>query len=68
MAEIHATAVIEPGAELGESVSIGPYSVVRAHVRILVRVFASPPIAVLSLILVAYQLMKQRARPHLVVP
>lgn len=38
-----------------------------AGVRILVRVFASPPIAVLSLILVAYQLMNQRARPHLVV-
>ena len=33
-----------------------------AGVRILVRVFASPPIAVLSLILVAYQLMNQRER------
>ena len=34
MATIHPTAIIEPGAQLGESVSIGPYSVVGAHVRI----------------------------------
>jgi hypothetical protein len=36
-----------------------------AGVRILVRVFASPPIAVLSLILVAYQLLNQRERSQL---
>jgi UDP-N-acetylglucosamine acyltransferase len=34
MATIHPTAIIEPGAELGETVSIGPYTVVREHVRI----------------------------------
>ena len=34
MAHIHPTAIVEPGAELGESVSVGPYSVVRAGVRI----------------------------------
>ena len=34
MATIHPTAIIEPGAELAESVSIGPYSIVRAQVRI----------------------------------
>lgn len=33
-----------------------------AGVRILIRVFASPPTAALSLILVAYQLMSQRGR------
>ncbi len=34
MANIHPTAIIEPGAELGESVSVGAYSIVREHVRI----------------------------------
>ena len=34
MAHIHATAIIEPGAELDASVTVGPYSVVREHVRI----------------------------------
>ena len=34
MATIHPTAIIEPGAQLGETVSIGPYSIVREHVRI----------------------------------
>lgn len=34
MADIHPTAVIEPGAELGDRVTIGPYTVIRAHVRI----------------------------------
>jgi UDP-N-acetylglucosamine acyltransferase len=34
MAEIHATALVEPGAELGVSVIVGPYSIVRAGVRI----------------------------------
>lgn len=34
MATIHPTAIIEPGAELGENVSVGPYSIVREHVRI----------------------------------
>jgi UDP-N-acetylglucosamine acyltransferase len=34
MATIHPTAIIESGAELGESVSIGAYSIVRANVRI----------------------------------
>ena len=34
MANIHPTAIIEPGAELGESVSVGAYTVVGQHVRI----------------------------------
>jgi UDP-N-acetylglucosamine acyltransferase len=34
MATIHERAIVEPGAELGETVSIGPYSVIGAHVRI----------------------------------
>jgi UDP-N-acetylglucosamine acyltransferase len=34
MARIHPTAIVEPGAQLDESVSIGEYSIVRQHVRI----------------------------------
>ncbi len=34
MAEIHPTAVVEPGAELGERVTIGPYCIIRSQVRI----------------------------------
>jgi UDP-N-acetylglucosamine acyltransferase len=34
MALIHPTAIVEAGAELDSSVSVGPYSIVRAHVRI----------------------------------
>ena len=34
MSEIHPTAVISPGAELGEDVFIGPYCVVGPHARI----------------------------------
>ena len=34
MAEIHPTAIIEAGAQLGENVSVGAYSIVREHVRI----------------------------------
>ena len=34
MANIHASAIIAPGAELGETVTVGPYSVVGAHVRV----------------------------------
>jgi len=34
MAQIHATAIIEAGAELDETVSVGAYSVVREHVRV----------------------------------
>ncbi len=34
MGEIHPTAIIEPGAELGSSVSIGPYCVVGPKVRL----------------------------------
>ena len=34
MAKVHATAIVEAGAELGADVEIGPYSIVRAHVRI----------------------------------
>ena len=34
MATIHSTAVIEPGAQLGQNVSVGPYSVIGANVRI----------------------------------
>ena len=35
MADIHATAVIEDGAEIGENVAIGPYCVVGARVRLM---------------------------------
>jgi UDP-N-acetylglucosamine acyltransferase len=34
MAAIHPTALVEPGAELDESVSVDAYSIVRQHVRI----------------------------------
>ena len=34
MASVHATAIVAPGAELGESVSVGPYSIVGAHVKL----------------------------------
>ena len=34
MALIHPTAVIEPGAELGDNVTVGPYTVIGPHVRI----------------------------------
>jgi UDP-N-acetylglucosamine acyltransferase len=34
MTRIHPTAIVDPGAELGEGVEIGPYSVVGKHVRL----------------------------------
>ena len=34
MANIHPTAIVESGAELGENVTIGAYTIVREHVRI----------------------------------
>ncbi len=34
MANIHPAAIIEPGAKLGDNVSIGPYTIVGAHVSI----------------------------------
>ena len=34
MARIHPTAIVEPGAELDDTVVVGPYSIVREHVRI----------------------------------
>ena len=34
MAEIHATAIIAPGAQLADDVSVGPYSVIGEHVQI----------------------------------
>ena len=34
MVEIHATAIIAPGAQLADDVAIGPYSVIGAHVEI----------------------------------
>jgi UDP-N-acetylglucosamine acyltransferase len=34
MASIHPTAIVEPGAELGETVRIGPYTLIGAQVRI----------------------------------
>ena len=34
MAQIHPTAVIEPGAELGDNVTVGPYTVIRSNVCI----------------------------------
>ena len=34
MADIHPTAIVEPGAQLDDDVRIGPWSIVRANVRI----------------------------------
>jgi UDP-N-acetylglucosamine acyltransferase len=34
MAQIHPTAIVDPGAELADSVSVGPYAVIGAQVRI----------------------------------
>ena len=34
MSKIHPTAIIEPGAQLDESVEIGPYAIVGSHVVI----------------------------------
>ncbi|HEX6362242.1 MAG TPA: acyl-ACP--UDP-N-acetylglucosamine O-acyltransferase, partial [Albitalea sp.] len=34
MPNIHPTAIIEPGAQLGDGVSVGAYTIVRANVRI----------------------------------
>src|SRR5215510_8808426 len=34
MAQIHASAIVDAGAELHGSVSVGPYAVIGAHVRI----------------------------------
>ena len=34
MATIHPTAIVEPGAELDASVSVGAYAIVREHVRV----------------------------------
>ena len=34
MASIHPSAIVEPGAQLGDTVSIGAYTIVREHVRI----------------------------------
>jgi len=34
MASIHTTAIIEPGAQLDDNVSVGAFSIVREHVRI----------------------------------
>jgi UDP-N-acetylglucosamine acyltransferase len=34
MTNIHASAIIAPGAELHESVTVGPYSVIGAHVKV----------------------------------
>jgi UDP-N-acetylglucosamine acyltransferase len=34
MANIHPTAIIEPGAQLAEDVTVGPYTIIRANVRI----------------------------------
>lgn len=34
MRDIHSTAIVHPGAELGEDVAIGPYAVVDQHVKL----------------------------------
>ena len=34
MTTIHPTAILEPGAQLGEGVTIGPYCIVGKHVRL----------------------------------
>jgi UDP-N-acetylglucosamine acyltransferase len=34
LTEVHDTAVVHPGAEIGENVSIGPYAVIGEHVKI----------------------------------
>ncbi|MFP4306616.1 MAG: acyl-[acyl-carrier-protein]--UDP-N-acetylglucosamine O-acyltransferase, partial [Desulfococcaceae bacterium] len=43
---IHPTAIVDPGAELGERVSIGPYSVIGDHVRIGDGVRIGPHVAI----------------------
>jgi UDP-N-acetylglucosamine acyltransferase len=42
MSQIHATAIVEPGAELHGSVSVGPYAVIGPHVRIGARCSVGP--------------------------
>ena len=39
---IHPTAIVDPGAELGQGVEIGPYSVIAAHVTIGARTKIGP--------------------------
>ncbi len=34
MSQIHPTAIIEPGAQLGDNVEVGPYAIIGQHVRI----------------------------------
>lgn len=34
MANIHPTALVDPGAQLADSVSVGPYTIIGAHVKI----------------------------------
>ncbi len=34
MATVHATAIVEPGAEIAAGVTVGPYALIGAHVRI----------------------------------
>lgn len=34
MSDIHPTAIVEPGAELGENVKVGPYSIIGPHAKI----------------------------------
>ena len=34
MTAIHATALVDPGAELDSSVTVGPYTVIGPHVRV----------------------------------
>ena len=34
MSRIHPTAIVDPGAQLDSSVTVGPYSVIGPHVRI----------------------------------
>lgn len=38
MAEVHTTAIVEPGAELGDGVTVGPYCIVGPHVTLGARV------------------------------
>ena len=34
MAEIHPTAIVDPGAQIGEGVSVGPYSIIHQDVEL----------------------------------
>ena len=42
MSRVHPTAIVEPGAQLHETVEVGPYTVIRANVKIGARTWVGP--------------------------